>query len=224
MRFIMESRDRKSSSGRPTRVQARARQEALLDTALDMFLDGGFERTTIDAIAAALGMTKRTVYARYADKAALFRASVERAIGRYTISSEAHHAADTGDLEETLTAIAHLRIANIMSREGLRLQRILNAEAPRFPDIFDRFYALAARPTVDFLAALLRRHAASGGVATQDPDRAALAFMSMVIGAPARIIVAGSAIAPAELEARIRFSVRLFLNGVRPRTGEDGSD
>ena len=214
----------KSVAGRPTREQAEARHAALLDTALDMFLDSGFERTTIDAIAAALGMTKRTVYARYTDKAALFRACVERAIERYTIPFDQFRAADTGDLAATLTTVAHLRIAKIMSPEGLRMQRILNAEAPRFPEIFDRFYEKAARPTVDFLAELLRREVNAGGVATEDPDRAALAFMSMVVGAPARIIVAGSAIAPAELEERIRFSVRLFLNGVRPRTGEDDSN
>lgn len=220
----MESRDKNSTAGRPTREQAEVRHAALLDTALDMFLEGGFERTTIDAIAAALGMTKRTVYARYADKAALFRAAVERAIVRYTIAPELFAAADKGDLEETLTAIAHMRITNIMSPEGLRMQRILNAEAPRFPDIFDRFYDQAARPTVDFLAGLLRREAETGGIDTEDPDRAALAFMSMVIGAPARMIVAGSTIAPAELRERIRFSVRLFLNGVRPRAGEDSSN
>ncbi len=213
----MNSRARNSIAGRPTRQHAEMRHAELLDCALDMFLEGGFERTTIEAIAASLGMTKRTVYARYPDKAALFRAVVERAIERYIIPPEQLAATDKGDLEGTLTAIAYLRIANIMSPEGLRMQRILNAEAPRFPDIFDRFYNKAAKPTVDFLATLLRRAAESGDVISEDPDAAALAFMSMVIGAPARIIVAGSAIAPAELDKRIRFSVRLFLNGVKPR-------
>ena len=52
----------------------------MLDTALSLFLDKGFEQTTIDLIAASVGMTKRTIYAKYEDKAALFRAAVERAI------------------------------------------------------------------------------------------------------------------------------------------------
>lgn len=37
--------------------------EALLDVALDLFLDQGFERTSIEAICARAGMAKRTVYA-----------------------------------------------------------------------------------------------------------------------------------------------------------------
>jgi len=54
--------------------------EALLDVALDLFLDQGFERTSIEAICTKAGMAKRTVYARYGDKTALFRAALQRAI------------------------------------------------------------------------------------------------------------------------------------------------
>ena len=38
-------------AGRPTKEQAEARFEELLDTALDMFLEHGFELTTIEMIA-----------------------------------------------------------------------------------------------------------------------------------------------------------------------------
>ena len=48
-------------AGRPTREQAVARHQALLDTALDHFLRKGFELATIEAIADDVGMTKRTV-------------------------------------------------------------------------------------------------------------------------------------------------------------------
>jgi TetR/AcrR family transcriptional repressor of mexJK operon len=50
-----------SGAGRPTRKQAEERQAELLNCALDMFLDRGYEQTTIEAIAAAVSMTKRTI-------------------------------------------------------------------------------------------------------------------------------------------------------------------
>ncbi len=207
----------KISAGRPTKTQAEARHAEMLDAALGMFLDKGYELTTIEALAAQLGMTKRTVYARYVDKAALFRAAVDRAIQRYVVPIESVLASESDDLQETLIRVAHIRIANLMTPEGLRLQRVLNAEAYRFPDIFDRFFAQAAKPTVDYLADLFERQSALGEIVTDNRARAAIAFMSMVVGAPARSLVAGGHIAPAELDERIRFSVRLFLNGVRPR-------
>jgi TetR/AcrR family transcriptional regulator, mexJK operon transcriptional repressor len=126
-------------------------------------------------------------------------------------------ASESGDLEETLIRVAHIRIANLMTAEGLRLQRILNAESYRFPEIFEMFSERAAQPTIAYLADLLRRRSGADSIAAAEPERATVAFMGMVVGPPARSIVAGSAIAPAELDARIRFSVRLFLDGVLPR-------
>src|SRR3546814_11107349 len=73
----------RSTSGRPTREQARLRHEQLLDEALEQFLDKGFVMTTIDAIAAAVGMTKRTVYTRYPDK----NRSEERRVGKECVST-----------------------------------------------------------------------------------------------------------------------------------------
>ena len=59
------------SPGRPTRAQAIERDRELLDTALNLFLEHGFERTSIEAITAAVGMAKRTIYSRFGDKRGL---------------------------------------------------------------------------------------------------------------------------------------------------------
>src|ERR1700756_978146 len=80
--------------GRPT-----LSNEELLDKALDIFLEKGFERTSIDAITAAAGMAKRTVYLRYSDKTALFKAALERAIEEWIVPIAVLRAAETDDLE-----------------------------------------------------------------------------------------------------------------------------
>lgn len=204
-------------AGRPTREQAEARHEELLDRALDHFLDKGFEQATIEAIAADVGMTKRTVYARYADKASLFRAAVRRAIERYAISEERIRATDVGDLAQTLTNLAMLRIDLVSTPQGLKLQRIIQTESYRFPDIFTDTYEIGALPTIKFMARLLKRETAAGNLALDDPFAAANAFMSMVVTGPVRYILAASPLPPEELEKRVAFGVRLFLDGARPR-------
>jgi TetR/AcrR family transcriptional regulator, mexJK operon transcriptional repressor len=204
-------------AGRPTRDQAEARHRELLDTALDIFLDRGFEQTTMEGVAAAVGMTKRTVYARYPDKAALFIATVQRAIERLIVTDATLAALDTGDLEATLTAVARMRVAQVTRPEGLKLQRIINTESYRFPQIFTMSYQQGAGPVIAFLADLLRRHDTAGAVCVDRPEMAATVFMSMVISGPVRIIVSGNPLSKHEIDERIDFSVRLFLNGVRPR-------
>jgi len=204
-------------AGRPTREQAEARHAELLEASLDHFLNKGFEQATIEAIASDVGMTKRTVYARYADKAELFRAAVNRAIVQHAASAERIAATDSGNLEQTLVNIAMLRIDLVATARGIKLQRIINTESYRFPEIFTQSYELGALPTIQFLAAVLERETRAGALAIAEPLMAANAFMSMVVSGPVRFIVSGLPLPADELDKRVRFAVRLFLDGARPR-------
>jgi len=211
------NRVRRGKAGRPTKEQAEARHAELLDRALDHFLDKGFEQATIEAIASDVSMTKRTVYARYPDKASLFLAAVKRAIERYSVPQERIEATRVDDLQQTLVNIAMLRIGLVAEPEGLKLQRIINTESYRFPDIFRMSYELGARPTVRFLASILAEETEKGRLAIDDPEAAANVFMSMVVSAPVRFITSGSPLPEDELQERVAFAVRLFLEGAKPR-------
>lgn len=204
-------------AGRPTRDQAQARDVAMLETALDHFLDLGFERTTIESIARSVGMTKRTLYARYPDKVALFRAAVGLAIDRFAVSQEQIEATERDDIEQTLMAFAWLRIEQVMTPNGLKLQRIINTESHRFPKILAESYEVGAGPSVRFLASVLARETAAGRLAVLEPERAAVVFLSMVVSGPVRTIVIGNQLSRDEIEDRLRYAVRLFLDGARAR-------
>lgn len=204
-------------AGRPTREQAEARHEELLDRALDHFLDKGYEQATIEAIASDVGMTKRTVYARYADKASLFLATVHRAIERFQIPEERIRATEAEDIETTLRNIAMLRIDIVASPAGMKLQRIIHIESYRFPEIFTESYELGTLPTIRFLAEVFERETRAGRLAIHEPLDAALAFTSMVVTGPVRFILAGTPLSPGEVDRRVAFGVKLFLDGARPR-------
>lgn len=223
LRQLDSNRMTSPGAGRPTREQAELRHAQLLDRALDLFLERGYEQTTLEAIAAAVRMTKRTVYGLYEDKAALFRATVQYAIEQWIVPREKLQSLETDDLEGTLLAVARTRVAHVMTPEGMKLQRIINAESYRFPEIFTAAYEQATMPLIEFLADVLRRHRAQGTVSIARPRMAAAVFLSMVVGGPTRLIATGNRLDPRDLEDRITFGVRLFLNGVRARK-TDGSD
>lgn len=182
-----------------------------------MFLENGFQLTTMEGVAAAMGMTKRTIYARYEDKAALFLATVQRAIDRTMTSVEELRAAETEDLEATLIAIGQMRIADLSRPEGVRLRRIINTESYRFPQIFSMSYEQGAKPVITFLTDLFRRHDNAGAICAQQPDMAANVFMSMVVGGPVRLLVSGNPMSSTEIDDWVSAAVRLFLNGIKPR-------
>jgi AcrR family transcriptional regulator len=189
----------------------------MLDSALDLFLQHGFELTTIEMIAARVNMTKRTIYVRYPDKASLFRTAVQRAIERQIVPEAVLDGLDNGDLAETLEEIARLRIDQVMTPNGLRLQRIINTESYRFPEISRANFEQSAKPVIDFVASLLERAMARGQIGPTDPVLAASAFMSMVVGGQVRLIVSGQSPTRTEVDEKVRFTVRLILDGLRPR-------
>lgn len=199
--------------GRPT-----LSNEELLDTALDLFLEKGFERTSIDAITAAAGMAKRTVYARYGDKTNLFKAALTRAIEEWIVPIERLRAAETEDFEATLIAIGRILLENTLNPAGLRLLRLTNAESVKMPEISIFNVKHGTEPTLEYLAALFRKRLCFGEAQAEDADHAAQAFLNLVVGGLANNAALGFPIEPDAAEQHTRYTVRLFLHGLMAET------
>lgn len=189
----------------------------MLRTALDEFLDKGFDQASVEGIANEAGMSKRTIYARYKDKSELFLAAIERAVDHYTITQETLQEAETDDLRATLLNVARIRIANLSQPETIKLQRVLTGQSYRFPDLFRNAFGRSMAPTVSFLEAQFAKHFSTGEIAMVDPQQTATAFLSLVVGGPARVIVAGNPLDSEKIERHLAYTVDLFLNGATSR-------
>ncbi len=203
--------------GRQTVDQARQRNQELLEIALNLFLEKGFDRTTIDAITAAAGMAKRTVYLRYRDKTTLFKAALQRAIEDWIVPIERLRAAETEDLEDSLLRIGQILVENIMSPAGLRLMRITNAESGRLPEIGVYAYKQGTDRTIAYLADLFRRRIKPAAAGIIDPEEAALGFLYLVVGGPASATAWGMVLEKSQIDKHTEDCVRLFLRGLLPR-------
>lgn len=199
--------------GRPARGQSEQRELELLETALDLFLEQGYERTSIEQIAAAMGMAKRTVYALYPDKKTLFMESLQRAISDWIVPIDVLRQAESDDLEETLFSIGRLLVDNVLTPQGIRLLRITNAESSHMPEISTYTYRQGTGPTLDYLSDLFARRG-PGMLGDAGAREAALAFLYLVVSGPANMTAWGIAIDKEEIQRRIRFNVQLFLHGL----------
>ncbi|MCP5403446.1 MAG: TetR/AcrR family transcriptional regulator [Novosphingobium sp.] len=216
--MLSPNRETKTVIGRPSKERSERRHNELLDHALEIFLEKGFDKATLDMVAKSVNMTKRTIYSKYEDKEAFFKAAVIRAIERVAaFQAKALVSCECATLEETLNCVARMRMDQMTRSEGLRLLRILNSEAYRFPEIFELSSNHITTPVVEFLARRLEKHAETGEIKVDNPKLAATAFLSMVVGAPIRIIGSGNPIDESGIEERISFCIELFMNGIRKR-------
>lgn len=200
--------------GRPT-----LSNEELLATALDLFLELGFERTSIDAITAAAGMAKRTVYARYGDKKTLFKAAIKRAIEEWIVPVERLRAAEVPDFEQTLFRIGRILLANILSPAGLRLLRLTNAESGRMPEIGVYNVEQGTEPTIAYLEDLFRRRLGPDFAEATD---AAHAFLYLVVGGLANAAAWGVQADEQTVDRHLNYCIPLLLHGMMPQQEDAG--
>ena len=193
--------------GRPTREQSEQRNQELLDRALDLFLERGFEGATIEAIVDSVGMARRTVYERYGDKITLFKAALERAIDDWVVPVDRLRAVESDDFEASLLAVARLMVANIRTPSGMRLARIANAEVFRMPEIAASLWERTAQLALTYLIDLFRRR-----LSAETAEDCALAFMMLVVEGSYQSRV-WHHMSDAELDRQLAFRIALFLNG-----------
>jgi TetR/AcrR family transcriptional regulator, mexJK operon transcriptional repressor len=123
----------KSKGGRPLLEDVPRRNEHLLDIATEVFVRLGFNATTLDRIAAEAGVAKRTIYARYADKQALFFAVMRRLSERRIFENLWEE--DDLSLREGLRRRAHLMMDRGLSDQELAVARLFMVELAHFPEL-----------------------------------------------------------------------------------------
>jgi TetR/AcrR family transcriptional repressor of mexJK operon len=75
--------------GRPSRAQVQEIDRRVLDAARECFLCVGFDRTSMESVAHAAGVTKATLYLRYRDRLSLLKAVIADRLAEWsTVASQ----------------------------------------------------------------------------------------------------------------------------------------
>jgi TetR/AcrR family transcriptional regulator, mexJK operon transcriptional repressor len=157
----------------------------IMSAAAQVFLERGYPGTSVDDVAAAAGVSKRTVYNVFADKEGLFRAIIGDAIATAERFS-AQFAASTTETTEAaaaLTTLARELAALVLSGRVVPLRRLLIGEARRFPEFAAEYYERAPGRVMAAVAEALRAFDERGVLRIDDADLAAEHFAFLAIGA-----------------------------------------
>jgi TetR/AcrR family transcriptional repressor of mexJK operon len=201
--------------GRPTQAEALAIEQRLREAAIESFVENGFDGTTMEAVAAGAGITKRTLYAKYPDKQALFAAVIPQALADMAFVGLIE--VSDGDLNNALHEMARQIIERLLDPKAVRLRRLGVLEAERIaqldPSAGDDMWSTSHLSIVH----LLESRTQAGEIVADDVEATADLFLAMVAGSPTMMADFGVFRPTEELERHIARAVDLFLSGVLPR-------
>jgi len=171
----------------------------------------------MEMIAEAAGITKRTLYARYPDKRAVFLDVIPWALSRSVEGDSTPDIGDGDDVEAALLAVGRGALKRALDPETVRLHRMAMNESHRFPEFGVSAETFGWSRRQQQVMELLRRHQAAGNVEVDDIELAAEHFLALVEALPARLADFGVFRSRRQEERHLKHAVNLFLHGILPR-------
>jgi TetR/AcrR family transcriptional repressor of mexJK operon len=168
----------KLQRGRP-RDPERVRR--ILEAAQRHFSEHGLERASVDAIAAAAGVSKMTVYSNFGSKEGLFQAVVRDRSATVVAGFPGAGALDPERPEKALLAIG-ARFLALARGDALGALRAVYGVAGAQPEVCRALYKEGPERLNGELAAYLRRAHSAGKLKVRNPLQAADLFLSMFLG------------------------------------------
>ena len=153
-------------------------REAIVKAAERLFLERGFGSVSMDELAEAAGVARRTLYNQFASKEEIFREML-LAVSRQLEAAFPPSTETQGAVEDVLRVVART-ILGLHERPGyLGFLRMVVADSVQFPWIA-REFAAVMDPQTERLTRYLAHLTAAGVLDCREPMLAAHQFMGMM--------------------------------------------
>ncbi|MET8684581.1 TetR/AcrR family transcriptional regulator [Streptomyces sp. NPDC004732] len=212
----------KTPTTKTLREGSTQKRTAILSAARELFLADGFDRSSVDAVAARAQVSKRTVYDYFGDKQTLLQAVVDD-IGQSMLTTIRRTLDDTltdlgghteaADLEDALVTFS-MRISTDMlgSAEYATLQRLVRAESGNLPH---RGYNTMADTPDEALAERFAALGDAGLLHVPDSRLAADQFIALTFGVALDRLGSANAVEDTRVRPLVVEGVRTFLRAYR---------
>jgi len=144
------------TAGRPRACDAEARMQDLMTVAAELFLEKGYSKVSLEAIARKAHVAVRTIYVKFGGKAGLFREILRSGRESYFATME--------DLETNVRPMREIlidfgaRMNELISSPGaINLHRIVIAESAADPELAEAFFDAGPRQTREALHTFFSR-------------------------------------------------------------------
>jgi TetR/AcrR family transcriptional repressor of mexJK operon len=163
--------------GRPKSSEKR---QQILHHAGELFLQQGYDRTSMDAVAKQSGVSKQTVYSHFQNKDVLYNAVIESKCEEYRIE-EAAICIDSNPLDDILFSIAFNFIQLLNDKRVIAMYCVVIGESKNNLHLAQLFYDAGPAHSINLVKNLLIKHPESKLVES-DAKELATDFFNLLKG------------------------------------------
>ncbi|HNR78583.1 MAG TPA: TetR/AcrR family transcriptional regulator [Parvularculaceae bacterium] len=209
----MRSEKAKKAGPPKFRRRSQARPDEILDAALAVFTERGFDAARVDDIASRAGISKGAVYLYFDSKEALLRGLIEREVAPAAHRLKALADAGGEDPKATLTLLITVATQLLNDARMFATPKLVLSVAPRFAEIAQFYRKRVIDEALGAIASLHRRGVETGVFKDVDSDIVARMVMGPILVHAMRKHVLG-ATDGASPEARAKAHLEILFEGL----------
>jgi AcrR family transcriptional regulator len=206
--------DHRNANEAAAKIRRGSSREAIVEAATRLFLQHGFGAVSMDELAEAAGVARRTLYNQFASKEEIFREMLQR------VSGQLEHALPPGietqgDVEQVLRLVARAILDLHKNPDYLGFLRMVAADARQFPWIAEALAAVMD-PQIERFVRYFAHLTAMGVLVCRNPMLAAHQFAGVLNEFSLWPWMMGRESLPIPAEELVEETIQMFLKHYRP--------
>lgn len=165
------------SSGRPKDLKKR---QAILQAAKDLFLELGYDGSSMDAIAQKAEVSKLTVYNHFNDKTQLFSAAIEMACEQ-RLPKQFFYVDINSDIQQVLQKLGSVFLQMLYSAEAIKLTHLMSSMMSSNRELVHLFYHSGPERTRQNMYSLFAEIKQLGLLHIENSQQAADIYVSLLM-------------------------------------------
>ena len=152
----------------------------ILDGAIELLLEEGFEGASINAIVKRVACSKETIYKLFGNKEELLFAAIDKCLDDILVSVvdlDIHQK----DLKDGLEHVSYKTLEMLCVGKYAPLRMLIYSSAVTRPELGHEFYDYIDARSYKILAIFFKEHIEQGNLKPLDPDRLAKYFWGMML-------------------------------------------
>jgi len=202
----------KDSQGRRGRPANEALAQIIVNFASELFVELGFQATTLDKVAQRAKISKLSIYRHFENKEALYSAAIKARCHQF--APQALFEGVDGSAEDQLMAMGSSLLRTLLSPEVRTIEAMVIADKTNQASLSKLHYEAGPARVIDRIEALLRQLHAKAVLNVPDPLRSARLFAALFKGSDLLIIARfdeARAEDDNEIESYCRSAVAMFI-------------